>query len=328
MLEVDADTVETHLALGNLFRRRGEVDRAIRLHQNIIAREQLSADERGEALLELGQDYMRAGLLDRAEGLFRELAEEGQFRDRALRRLTEIYQQEKDWDKAVEAARELEAATGKPRGAIISHYYCEQAEENTRQGNMEGALRCIHRALDVSSQCVRASLVEGDLLQRNSDYRGAVRAYKRVEQQSPDYLPEVIEPLGHCYRALGRGGEMVEYLDYVMERYGGITATLARAEVKGREEGEKEAIAFLTEQMRRRPSVRGLHQLIHLALNHVDGRAREYLLILRDLTEKLLEDRPVYACDHCGFSGKSLHWQCPSCKYWGTVKPIQGVEGE
>jgi lipopolysaccharide biosynthesis regulator YciM len=328
MLEVDSETVETHLALGNLFRRRGEVDRAIRIHQNLVARESLAPGERGEALLELGQDYMRAGLLDRAEALFKELADAELFADRALKRLTDIYQQEKDWEKAVEAAERLERTTGRPYGPVISHYYCEQAEERAREGDVEGALGSIRSALDVSSQCVRASLVEARLREKSDDLRGAIRALKRVEQQSPDYLPEIIEPLSRCYQALGREAEMAEYLGYVLERYGGITVTLALAEKKAAEAGDREAVEFLTEQLRRRPSVRGLNHLISLSLEHVDGRAREYLEILEDLTDKLLEGRPVYVCQHCGFTGKTLHWQCPSCKYWGTVKPIHGVEGE
>jgi lipopolysaccharide biosynthesis regulator YciM len=328
VLEVDSETVETHLALGNLFRRRGEVDRAIRLHQNLIARERLTSQERAEALLELGQDYMRAGLLDRAEGLFRELVGSGIFADRALRQLTEIYQREKDWEKAVEAARELERISGRSHGQVISHYYCEQAEERRGEGDLRGALASVQRALDASSLCVRASLIEGHLQLALGEHRNAVRAFRRVEQQDPKYLPEVIEPLFEAFRQLGRPGDMVDYLGNLLERFGGISVILALADIKSHGEGEQAAITFLTEQMRRRPSVRGLDRLISMALAHVEGPSREYMLILEDLTTKLLENRPVYKCEHCGFAGRSLHWQCPGCSHWGTVKPIQGVEGE
>ena len=328
MLEVDSDTVETHMALGNLFRRKGEVDRAIRIHQNVVARNGLSARERGEALLELGHDYMGAGLLDRAEALFKELTESPTVRERALQRLTEIYQQEKDWDQAVEATRQLELATGRSYNKVISHYYCEKAEAAARNGALEDALECVQAAVGVSSQCVRASLVEGRIHRERGDPKAALRAYKRVERQGAEYLPEIIAPVCECFEALGRPTELREYLEYVLERYGGITVTLTLANLKAEEEDEKASIAFLTEQMQRRPSVRGLDHLIGLAREHVDGRAREYLSILKDLTNNLLEDRPVYKCDHCGFSGRTLHWQCPSCKVWGSVKPIQGVEGE
>ena len=127
VLEVDSETVETHLALGNLYRRRGEVDRAIRIHQNIIARPTLRADQRNEALLELGNDYMRAGLLDRAENLFRELCDTDGYTVPALRQIIDLYQQEKDWDQAIVCARRLAGVSGEPLGRVIAHYYCEQA---------------------------------------------------------------------------------------------------------------------------------------------------------------------------------------------------------
>ena len=111
-LEVDSDTVETHLALGNLYRRRGEVDRAIRIHQSLISRESLRAEERSEAALELGHDYLRAGLLDRAESLFKELVDSDSYVDRALSRLVDIYEQERDWGRAIRTARRLEQETG------------------------------------------------------------------------------------------------------------------------------------------------------------------------------------------------------------------------
>jgi lipopolysaccharide biosynthesis regulator YciM len=328
VLEVDRDTVETHLALGNLFRRRGEVDRAIRIHQNLVARETLSPQQRGDALLELGQDYMRAGLLDRAEGLFQEIVKARPFGARALGHLVDIYQQEKDWDKAADAALQLEELSGKPYGRVIAHFHCEQAEDQSREGRLEEALAAVQQALDISSQCVRASMLEGRLLERTGDFRGAIRAYKRVEQQDPDYLPEVIDPLTRCFAALGRPAEMGEFLAYILERFGGISPALALAEIKAAAEGRESAVRFLTDQLRRRPSVKGLDRLIDLSLAEVDGPARDYLLILKDLTHKLLENRPHYKCEHCGFSGRSLHWQCPSCKHWGRIKPIQGVAGE
>ncbi len=327
-LEVDSETVETHLALGNLFRRRGEVDRAIRIHQNLISRENLSPAQRNEAVMELGHDFLRAGLLDRAEALFRELVESDGHAERAMGKLVDIYEQERDWPRAIETARRLERSTGKGFGRVIGHYHCEQAEELVAEGRHDEALAAARRALEVSALCVRASLLEGRLLTAQRDYRAAMLAYRRVEQQDPDYLAEIIGPLLDCCIGVGRESELVQYLSYLMERYGGITVTLALADMKAREESEGEAIEFLTQQLRRRPSVRGLHRLIELSAAQVDGPAEDHMLILGDLTDKLLADRPVYGCRQCGFTGKVLHWQCPSCKDWGTVKPIQGVQGE
>src|SRR5690554_2987083 len=163
MVEVDSDTVETHLALGNLFRRRGEVDRAIRIHQNLIARPTLNAEQRSLALLELGMDYMRSGLLDRAEGLFKELAETGNHMEPALRQLLVIYQQEKDWSNAIMVARRLESISGEALHAVVAQFHCERASEHLAAGREREAQEDVRRALNVDPRCVRASLMEAEM---------------------------------------------------------------------------------------------------------------------------------------------------------------------
>lgn len=328
VLEVDSETVETHQALGNLYRRRGEVDRAIRIHQNLIARNTLSAEQRNEALLELGQDYLSAGLLDRAEDLFQELAGTEPYRVQALRQLIDIYEQEKDWENAVESARKLEMVTGNQLGGVIAHYHCEIAEKERQSGDLNAALKAVQKALDTHRGCVRASLLEGDILRQREDYERAIRAYQRVEDQNPDYLPETVERIHSCYHSLGRPGDIDSYLSRLMDRYGWITATLALAEIKQKEQGVDAAIEFMADQLRRRTSIRGLDRLLQLELQEAGEGSTQHLQILKDLTGELLQDRPVYKCTHCGFPAKSLHWQCPSCKHWNTVMPIQGVEGE
>ncbi len=327
VLEVDSETVETHLALGNLYRRRGEVDRAIRIHQNLIERPGLEAAQRAEALLELGQDYLGAGLLDRAENIFQELAEAGTYRVQALRQLIDIYEQEKDWEAAIASAQRLESATGNQLGAVVAQYRCEQAEQAKNEGDTQAAMDGIRAALGTHRGCVRASLVEGDLHSDLGNHQAAIAAYKRVEEQDPDYVPVTVNRIHRCYMALERPDEMKEYLSGLMDRYGWITATLALADLTEEERGVPDAIAFMAEQLRRRASVRGLDRLLELELEGGESSI-EHLTILKDLTSELLADRPVYKCTHCGFPAKSMHWQCPSCKHWDSVKPIQGVEGE
>ncbi|MDX1514824.1 MAG: lipopolysaccharide assembly protein LapB, partial [Gammaproteobacteria bacterium] len=282
VLEVDSETVETHLALGNLYRRRGEVDRAIRIHQNLIARDSLSAEQRNEALLELGQDYLSAGLLDRAEDLFRELAGTETYRVQALRQLIDIYEQEKDWENAVESARKLEKVTGNQLGGVIAHYHCEIAENERQAGDLDAAIKAVRKALDTHRGCVRASLLEGDILSQRQDYERAIRAYQRVEDQNPDYLPETVERIHNCYHALGRPGDVDSYLSRLMDRYGWITAILALAEIKQNEQGVNAAIEFMAGQLRRRTSVRGLDRLLQLELQEADEDATQHLQMLKD----------------------------------------------
>lgn len=328
MLDVDSDTVETHLALGSLFRRRGEVDRAIRIHQNLIARPTLSKEQRALALAELGQDYMRAGLLDRAETLFQELVESSSHRYTALRQLRDIYEQEKDWDKAIDVIRRLEQITGKGMRDIVAQYYCEKAEQAHRQGENTEARKRLRRALAEDRQCVRASLLEGRIAAETGDWRGAVKAYLRVAEQDPDYLPEVVEPLSRAYRELGRMDEMVSFLRRNLAEHGGISLMLALAERIRQDQGDAVAADFIKEYLKERPSVRGMDRLIELHLASTPDPIREKLQVLKDVTDQLIANKPVYKCQQCGFTGRTLHWHCPGCKSWNTVKPIHGVEGE
>ena len=330
LIEVDSETVETHLALGNLYRRRGDVDRAIRIHQNLVARESLSVPQRTEALLELGQDYMSAGLLDRAEDLFNELAEDTDYRVQALRQLIDIYEREKDWPKAVASARKLEKATGNQLGWIIAHYCCEQAGQHCSEGDPERALKYVQQARNIHAACVRASLLEADIHAERSEHEQAIRSLQRIEEQDPDYLPEAVDRLYRSYRALDRIDALDDYLSKLLKRYGWSSLTLALADIKRESGGQREAIRFMTDRLRQRASVRGLDRLLDLEIETRSdtGGMSEHLEILKGLTAELLFERPVYKCRHCGFPAKSLHWQCPGCKHWTSIRPIQGVEGE
>lgn len=328
LIDVDSDTVETHLALGALFRRRGEVDRAIRIHQNLIARTTLSSQQRALAVVELAQDYRRSGLLDRAEILFIELTQSLDYQVYAYRQLLDIYQQEHEWEKAIQTATALHKASGENVKFLIAHYYCEIAEMARHQGLPEQALQAIQKALAADSHSVRASLLEGKLALDNCDKKTAVKAFRRIERQDATYLSEIIAPLKQCYKDMGQEGEFKKFLQYVLERYGGITPMLVLANMLQDETNEQQAADFIVNQLHKRPSIRGLDYLLDLALSRTGNITYDHLLLLKDMTKQLLKNKPVYKCHHCGFTGKTLHWQCPSCKQWNTIKPIQGIEGE
>lgn len=328
MLDVNSETVETHLALGSLFRRRGEVDRAIRIHQNLIARPTLNKSQRAQALFELGQDYMRAGLLDRAESLFGELVDSAPHSEAALQHLMDIYQQEKDWGDAIKAAHRLEQTSGMDLAFMVAQFYCEQAEQALRQGEPSRALKLLRRAMTEDRNCVRASIMEGDIERSAGSYKAALKAYQRIEHQDPEYLSEVIQPILECYRAMQRMDEAVEYLKNMLDKYSGISSMLVLADLIEEREGESAATDFITRFLKQRPSVRGMDRLIELNMGEASESVRDKLNVLKEVTDQILSNKSVYNCVHCGFSGKSLHWQCPSCKHWNTIRPIHGVEGE
>jgi len=328
MLEVNSETVETHLALGSLFRRRGEVERAIRIHQNLIARPTLLPEQRAHALFELGQDYMKAGLFDRAETLFGELVESNPHSEQALEYLLDIYQQEKDWENAIKIAQRISVKTGKDFAPLISHFYCEQADIASKQGEPTRAMKLVKKALSINKKSVRASLQEAEIEYESGNEVAAIRALKRIEEQDPDYLPEALGPLLHCYQSIGKPEDMLVYLREILSRHDAISIMLNLAGLLQHYQNDETAEAFIEEFLHHRPSLRGMDRLIDINIKHAKAPVKEKLYILKSVTSQLLEDKPVYSCHVCGFNGKTLHWQCPGCKRWDTVKPIQGVEGE
>lgn len=327
LLEVDSDTVETHLALGSLFRQRGEVDRAIRVHQNLIARPQLEKQYRVQALSALGQDYLRAGVLDRAERLFIELFEMGQENQDSLRYLLYIYQQEKDWHKAISVAHKLQNITGDSMAIRIAQYYCELAEQCREKGYITKARHYLKKAQDIDRDCVRASLICGSLEYDVGEYNAAIHYYKKVKNQDPDYITEIIQPLELCYQKIGGENKFIEFLYICLHKYPRISIVIAISEYLQRIQGTKVAIEFIAEQIKHQPSLRGVNHLVVMYMANSSGDTQNKLSLLKRFIDILLADKPIYQCIQCGYAGKTLFWLCPSCHRWSTVKPIQGLEG-
>lgn len=329
LLDVDSETVETHLALGSLFRRRGEVDRAIRIHQNLIARPQLSVAERKEALLALGQDYMSAGVFDRAERIFLEVVELGGCREtRSLHGLLAIYEQEKSWESALEVIKKIELLKGQSMHTQAAHYYCEIADQALKINMYDKAQQATRQALAIDKQSVRASLLQASLDMKHLRFKPAIRALKRVPQQDPEFLTEIIEQLIVCYRELDLMNECVEFLQQTIEAHPRASTIFVIAEYLRSEKNMDIAIDFVSEKLGAHPSIKGLNRLIFWHLESAHGKVKDKLQMLYDITSKFLDNKPVYRCGHCGFGGKHLHWHCPSCKQWGRMKPIHGLEGD
>lgn len=328
MSEEDSETVDIQFALASLFLRRGEVDRAIRIHQNLIARPMLSQEQRKHALYELGLDYMRAGLLDRAESLFQELTDNSRYARLSQRQLLDIYQQEKEWQKAIDIASKLNGRGDRTFSPVIAHYYCELAEKAFNTGEFAEASRLIKRAFAEDKNCVRASLLEGTISERLNQPKQAIRAYRRIEQQDAEYLPLVIEPLKRCYEASGQMDEYTRYLQQLSDKDESITLSLALSRQLCEQGDERTAMDKMLAYLQRRPSLRALDYLLELRKRYNTSEHDTELSTLSGVIHNLLEAKPVYRCGHCGFTSRSMLWQCPSCKQWGRIKPIQGIEGE
>src|SRR3990167_2303385 len=230
MLEVDSETVETHLAVGKLFRKRGEVDRAIRIHQNLIARPQLDKIYREQSLFELGQDYLSAGMLDRAERVFLELIQAKSHSARALQMLIDIYQQEKDWENAIKVANQYETVTRQNMQAVIAHYYCELADIAYLKEDFDLAREQLSHAFAADPSCVRASLLQAKVCIGEEDYKSAIRFLKKIKDQNPDYLSEAIDMLACCYEKNQQKEELLAYLNELVEEHPNVPIVLILAE--------------------------------------------------------------------------------------------------
>ncbi|MGA7980451.1 MAG: lipopolysaccharide assembly protein LapB [Chromatiaceae bacterium] len=324
LAEVDRETVETHLALGSLFRRRGEVDRAIRIHQNLVARPNLSKEQRAYAVYELGRDYMRAGLFDRAESLFEELVDVKLHRRRALVGLREIYQQEKDWRRCLDVALHLQALTGESMCTEIAQYHSELAEEALKAGDTEGARGHLRDAQAADPRCVRATMLQAQMEMAQGDAVAAAALYRRVGERGPQYLSEILPDLQEAYRRAGRA-DLLEDLESIYREHPTAPVMGALADAIERAQGDEAAIRFLSDHLDRYADLAGLERLLVLQRRRLRGdeqaqaAERATLAVVRHLHAR----QPDYQCEHCGFEARRLHWQCPSCKHWGSIKPVQ-----
>lgn len=329
LLQVDNETIDTHLALGNLFRSRGEVDRAIRIHQNLISRSSLTIDQKNLALQQLAKDYMVSGFLDRAERIFEQLVDEPEHREGALQQLVAIYQQTREWHKAIDYAYDLVKLGRKRMRSVIAHFWCELAMQEKADGNDSKAIQNFKKALSEDPKCVRATISLGKLYLEREDYQHTIKYMRMVLEQDIDFIGEILPTLADCYHHIGQEQHLVEFLRECIEKEAGVSAELMLAQLVAQHEGVGAAQDLLTRQLVKNPTMKGFYRLIdyHLA-DAEEGRAKDSLSTLQKLVGEQLKVKPHYRCRKCGFSTHSLYWHCPSCKNWGSIKPIRGLDGE
>lgn len=329
LAETSHETFEPQLALGNLYRRKGEVDRAIKLHQSLISQANLPEKYRTRALLAIGKDYMSAGLLDRAEVLFSELVEIEAHTPEALYALTDIYQQEQDWQEAIRSAKRYQNVSERQMNVPISHYYCELADLALAQEDSKGAWQNLASALHADERCVRAMLTQAEIKNAEGDAKTALKHYLKALESDKDYLPLFIDDMAETYLRLEQKEALEKMLLGLMEHYHGVSPILTLARLYEQDHGVEKAAEFVESQLKKRASVRGLNALLELNLSQEDASGEEtYFQVLKSMVDQLLKGKPKLRCRKCGFGAKQKHWQCPSCKNWGVVKPIYGLESE
>ncbi|CAM3271328.1 lipopolysaccharide assembly protein LapB [Klebsiella quasipneumoniae subsp. quasipneumoniae] len=329
MLKEDTGTVEAHLTLGNLFRSRGEVDRAIRIHQSLMESASLTYDQRLLAVQQLGRDYMAAGLYDRAEDMFKQLVDETDFRLGALQQLLQIYQATSDWQSAIEVAERLVKLGKEKHRGEIANFWCELALQQMAANDLDKAMALLKKGAAANRNSARVSIMMGRVWMEKGDYAKAVESLERVIDQDKELVGETLEMLQTCYQQLGKADEWEVFLRRCVEENAGATAELMLAQILEQREGVEAAQNYVTRQLERHPTMRVFHKLMDYHLNEAEeGRAKESLGVLRNMVGEQVRSKPRYRCQKCGFTAHTLYWHCPSCRSWATIKPIRGLDGQ
>lgn len=324
-VKIDPHTVELHFALGSLFRRRGETDRAIRMHQNLVERDDLSEDQRLQALEELGQDFLKAGLLDRAESVFDRLRGT-RLNDKALQYLLEIYQQEKDWVRAIDAAQALPDHESLLWRKEVANFHCEVAAAELASSRLDVAREAVDRALAVNPKSVRASLILGDIQVALGQDELALAAWKKVEIQDPVYLALVAERIMDAHRRLGRVDQGMALLRAYLDQNPSLDLLDEVFHWELEKAGAQPAYELVREELRRNPTLLGLDKLLEAALLTSAPDQRQDIELMKQLIHGHTRRVARYRCDSCGFKARQFYWRCPACGGWETYPPRRTEE--
>jgi lipopolysaccharide biosynthesis regulator YciM len=319
LVESNWDTIDTHFTLGKIYRKNGEMDKAIKIHQGLIARPTLPERYRSKILLELGYDYLDAGWFDRAEGLFKEVLIQDEKSKEARHNLILIYQQEKDWFKAIDIAVDLFSENPAVIGPMIAHYYCELADISGTKGDINQLENLANKALRYDDSCVRASILLADQAKIAADDKKAIKIYESIEKQDAESMILVIDSLIECYANLSLQDKLYEYLVGLQGRHKNLFLQNVITDVVEKSQGKQAAIDYLSNNVKQQPSLAGLQKLISYKQKEIDSDK-----VFDDLTTAISimqNDSVEYRCQKCGFSSNTHYWLCPGCNHWGRVKP-------
>ncbi len=325
VLKLDPESVDLHFALGNLFRRRGETERAIRVHQNLLLRPDLPQDQQAQANFDLGQDYLKAGLLDRAEESFGLLVNTS-YNIQARRALLEIYQREKEWPRAIDAAFALQNSGAGTRQKEIAQFYCELAQEEILNAHIPAAMEWLDKAQATDRSNVRATMLRGDIYLTENQTELALQTWRRVEQQSAPHVSLVAQRIMDAYSSLQRAQEGINLLKNYLEQAPSIDLLEVLYQASLDVEGREAATQIVLEEVRRTPTLLGLDKLLDARMLYVAPDRLQELAMVKNLVHGYAKKLARYQCGHCGFKARQFYWQCPGCNRWETYPPRRTEE--
>ncbi len=331
-IHANSDSLELHFALGSLFRRTGETDRAINMHLNLLDKTELTDNQIDAVKAELAQDYLKAGLFDRAEELFKNLKDK-RYHQPALRALLEIYVREREWLHAIETATELERLSGIPFRREVAQYHCELAVNAMIDQQSDQVRLHLANALNENKKCVRANVLLGDVEVQSGNHAAAISHWKHIEFQQPEYLGLIAPKLLKSFAALGQASEGIDLLKNYLENYKLPSLMSALYEATITEEGADSAATLARNELIRKPSLQTLDQLLQArAMSETDNNSKGYqdIQLMQQTVRNAIGNRAAYYCNQCGFRAKQYHWQCPACNAWESLpsEPSEAITRE
>lgn len=328
-LKVEDDSVEAHFAMANLFRQRGELDRALKVHEHLVRDGNLATKDKQQAVFELGKDFLSAGLYDRAEKMFSKLLKSKDYGLKSLTYLLQIFQSTKDWQQGIAHKKLIVKLNDKRLLHTLANFYCEQATSAFAQDKFIEVIELLEQALKLDPESCRANWLMAKIYENHQQYELACQCYQAIYQQDKEFFPDVIEQMHQCYLALDSSDEFFKFIKKVYDETASSSALITYLSYVEKKHGNKKSQEFILSALKRRPTIRGFKHFVKMQMHQPDSEVNNTSLdLIRELISEYLKVKHRYSCRSCGFNSSTHYWSCPSCHEWEQLKPVRGLEGE
>jgi len=328
-LKVEDDSVEAHFAMANLFRKRGELDRALKVHEHLVRLNHLPTKDKQQAVFELGKDFLSAGLYDRAETMFSKLLKSSDYGIKALTYLLQIYQSTKDWQQCISHKKQIIKLNDKRLLHTLANFYCELATMAFEQDEFITVIELLELALQLDPNSCRANWLMAKIYQNHQQCELAAKCYQDIYHQDKEFFPDVIEKMHGCYKNMDALDDFYKFIKKVYDETASTGALISYLTYVEEKHSKKKAIEFILSALKRRPTIRGFQHFVNMQINQAQEDINDDSLdLIKELIGEYLKVKHRYGCRSCGFNSQIHYWSCPSCHEWEQLKPIRGLEGE
>ncbi|MGL1957477.1 MAG: lipopolysaccharide assembly protein LapB [Colwellia sp.] len=328
-LKVEDGSVEAHFAMANLFRKRGELDRALKVHEHLVRLDHLPTKDKQQAVFELGKDFLSAGLYDRAEKMFIKLFKSKTYGLKSLTYLLQIYQSTKDWQQGISHKKLIIKTKDKRLLHTLANFYCELATSAFENDEFIEVLELLEQALALDPNSCRANWLMAKIYENHKQCELACECYQAIYHQDKEFFPDVIEPMYACYVRLQAEGEFYKFIKKVYDETASTSALICYLTYVEQKHGSKKAKEFMLSALKRRPTIRGFKHFVKMQMALAEDEVNETSLdLIKELISEYIKVKHRYSCHTCGFNSSKHYWSCPSCHEWEQLKPVRGLEGE